>query len=195
MAELPREIRGVMVPVTDGRVLLPNATVAEVISYTTPDPIAGAPAWLLGRLSWRGWRLPLVSLPILTGRLADESRMNARVAVLNVVGPDGHYWQRGEPVVRGPQISVAVGELGPVGTYTVNYRVTSADGHPISGTAAFTLTQEGSGTPGAAADASAGSEDSDDSFLGDYGRLLLIVVAVLVFAGALAFALRKPKKQ
>ena len=33
MAELPREIRGVMVPVTDGRVLLPNATVAEVISY------------------------------------------------------------------------------------------------------------------------------------------------------------------
>ena len=59
MAEFPREIRGVMVPVTDGRVLLPNATVAEVISYTTPDPIAGAPAWLLGRLSWRGWRLPV----------------------------------------------------------------------------------------------------------------------------------------
>ena len=86
MAELPREIRGVMVPVTDGRVLLPNATVAEVISYTTPDPIAGAPAWLLGRLSWRGWRLPLVSLPILTGRLADESRMNARVAVLKALG-------------------------------------------------------------------------------------------------------------
>ena len=86
MAELPREIRGVMVPVTDGRVLLPNATVAEVISYTTPDPIAGAPVWLLGRLSWRGWRLPLVSLPILTGRLADESRMNARVAVLKALG-------------------------------------------------------------------------------------------------------------
>ncbi|CAG0956037.1 hypothetical protein ARNL5_00513 [Anaerolineae bacterium] len=67
MAELPREIRGVMVPVTEGRVLLPNATVAEVISYTTPEPIAGAPAWLLGRLT-------------------EENRNNARVAVLKALG-------------------------------------------------------------------------------------------------------------
>ncbi len=86
MAELPREIRGVMVPVTDGRVLLPNATVAEVISYTKPEAIANAPAWLLGRLSWRGWRLPLFSFPMLVGRLEDESRTNARVAVLKAIG-------------------------------------------------------------------------------------------------------------
>jgi chemosensory pili system protein ChpC len=86
MIELPREIRGVMVPVTDGRVLLPNATVAEVISYTRPEEIANAPAWLLGRLPWRGWRLPLFSFPMLTGRLQDESRSNARVAVLKAIG-------------------------------------------------------------------------------------------------------------
>ena len=86
MIELPREIRGVMVPVTDGRVLLPNATVAEVISYTKPEEIANAPAWLLGRLPWRGWRLPLFSFPMLTGRLQDESRSNARVAVLKAIG-------------------------------------------------------------------------------------------------------------
>ena len=30
MPDLPREIRGVMIPVTGGRVLLPNATVAEI---------------------------------------------------------------------------------------------------------------------------------------------------------------------
>jgi chemosensory pili system protein ChpC len=86
MMDLPREIRGVMVPVTDGRVLLPNATVAEVISYTEPEAVAGAPPWLLGRLAWRGWRLPLVSFPMLTGRLEDESRANARVAVLKAIG-------------------------------------------------------------------------------------------------------------
>ena len=86
MIELPREIRGVMVPVTDGRVLLPNATVAEVISYTQPEKIADAPAWLLGRLSWRGWRLPLFSFPMLIGRIDDESRSNARVAVLKALG-------------------------------------------------------------------------------------------------------------
>lgn len=88
MLELPREIRGVMVPVTDGRVLLPNATVAEVISYTQPEQVANAPAWLLGRLAWRGWRLPLFSFPILTGQLEEERRANARVAVLKALG--GH---------------------------------------------------------------------------------------------------------
>lgn len=88
MAELPREIRGVMVPVTAGRVLLPNATVAEVISYTRTEEVPGAPRWLLGRLRWRGWRLPLFSLPMLTEGLAEESRTNARVAVLKALG--GH---------------------------------------------------------------------------------------------------------
>ena len=86
MAELPREIRGVMVPVTDGRLLLPNATVAEVISYTQPERVPNAPAWLLGRLAWRGWRLPLFSFQVLIGRHADESRTNARVAVLKALG-------------------------------------------------------------------------------------------------------------
>lgn len=86
MAELPREIRGVMIPVTGGRVLLPNATVAEVITYTTPEPIADAPAWLLGRLGWRGWRLPLFSFPVLAGHAAEESTRNARVTVLKALG-------------------------------------------------------------------------------------------------------------
>ncbi|MEO6689389.1 MAG: chemotaxis protein CheW [Dokdonella sp.] len=86
MAELPREIRGVMVPVTEGRLLLPNATVAEVISYTKPEPVANAPAWLLGRLAWRGWRLPLFSFPMLAGHASEESTRNARVTVLKLLG-------------------------------------------------------------------------------------------------------------
>jgi len=86
MLEMPREIRGVMIPVTGGRVLLPNATVAEVISYAQPELVANAPSWLLGRLSWRGWRLPLFSFPMLTGQVAQEAYTNARVAVLKSLG-------------------------------------------------------------------------------------------------------------
>jgi chemosensory pili system protein ChpC len=86
MVDLPREIRGVMIPVTGGRVLLPNATVAEVITYTAPEPIEGAPAWLLGRLGWRGWRLPLFSLPMLAGHAGEEDTRNARVTVLKGLG-------------------------------------------------------------------------------------------------------------
>jgi chemosensory pili system protein ChpC len=80
-----REIRGLMIPVTGTRVLLPNATVAEVITYSVPEKIAGAPSWLLGRLSWRGWRLPLFSFAMLTGRTEPETVGNAKVAVLKAL--------------------------------------------------------------------------------------------------------------
>jgi chemosensory pili system protein ChpC len=80
-----REIRGLMIPVTGTRVLLPNATVAEVITYSAPEKIANAPAWLLGRLSWRGWRLPLFSFAMLSGSAAQETVSNAKVAVLKAL--------------------------------------------------------------------------------------------------------------
>ena len=80
-----REIRGLMIPVTGTKVLLPNATVAEVITYSVPEKIAGAPPWLLGRLSWRGWRLPLFSFAQLSGRATGESVSNAKVAVLKAL--------------------------------------------------------------------------------------------------------------
>jgi hypothetical protein len=35
----------------------------------------------------------------------------------------------------------------PAGTYTVAWRVTSADGHPISGSFTFIATRPGSGAP------------------------------------------------
>ncbi|MCJ0894293.1 MprA protease, GlyGly-CTERM protein-sorting domain-containing form [Rhodococcus sp. ARC_M5] len=117
----------------------------------------------------------------------------SQFATLNVVGPDGNIWSEGDARIEGQSVVVDVNELGPVGDYTLAYRITSADGHPVSGTATFTLTQEGSGTPGAPADASGSSEESENSFLGGYGQIALIAVAVLAFAGALAFALRKPK--
>lgn len=86
--DLPREVRGVMIPVTGGRLLLPNATVAEVITYANPEPVPGAPAWLLGRQSWRGWRVPLFSFSVLAGLAESEGTDNARVAVLKAL--EGH---------------------------------------------------------------------------------------------------------
>ena len=54
-------------------------------------------------------------------------------AAMTVVGPDGNLWSSGDTLVDGAIASVAVLPLGPAGTYTVNYRVTSADGHVVSG--------------------------------------------------------------
>lgn len=72
-------------------------------------------------------------------------------AAMTVVGPDGNLWSNGDTRVQGAIASVAVRPLGPAGTYTVNYRVTSADGHVVSGSWPFHLTVPGTGTPGPAA--------------------------------------------
>lgn len=83
---LPREIRCVLMPAGELRLLLPNATIAEVITQSTPEPVAGAPEWLLGRIAWRGWRVPLVSFTRLTGAGESDAELSVRVAVLKALG-------------------------------------------------------------------------------------------------------------
>lgn len=86
MTEATREIRGVLIPVTGGRLLLPNATVAEVITYSQPSAVAQSPDWLLGTIAWRGWNLPLFSFSMLVGQAREETYTNARIAVLRALG-------------------------------------------------------------------------------------------------------------
>jgi chemosensory pili system protein ChpC len=88
MAQQSSDIRGVMISVTNGRLLLPNATVAEVITYSDPEPVPGAPNWLLGRIRWRGWKIPMVSFARLAGYAPDEGERGAKVAVFKALS--GH---------------------------------------------------------------------------------------------------------
>ena len=74
--------------------------------------------------------------------------LQAEFAAMTVVGPDGNIWSRGEPEVRGRVAGVGLRPLGPSGSYTVNYRVTSADGHVVAGSWSFTVTVASTGTPG-----------------------------------------------
>ncbi|MEW9573726.1 chemotaxis protein CheW [Rhodanobacter sp. Si-c] len=83
---LPREIRCVLVPAGSLRMLLPNATVAEVITQPAHETVDGAPDWLLGRITWRGWRVPLVSFARLAGAGEGDAELTVRVAVLKALG-------------------------------------------------------------------------------------------------------------
>jgi methionine-rich copper-binding protein CopC len=85
--------------------------------------------------------------------------LQLQFAAMTVVGPDGNLWSTGDPQVGGAVVSVGVRPLGPSGTYTVNYRVTSADGHVVSGSWAFRLTVAGTGSPGPSASATNPSGD------------------------------------
>lgn len=81
-----RDIRGVLIQVVDARLLLPNATVAEVLSFADPEPVADAPPWLLGRIRWQGWQLPLVAFSKLAGLAEERGALGRKVVVLRALG-------------------------------------------------------------------------------------------------------------
>lgn len=66
---------------------------------------------------------------------------------LIVLGPGDTHWEGGPPTIDGDSVRAPLRPLGPAGWYTMEYRIVSADGHPVTGAARFQLTVAGSGTP------------------------------------------------
>ena len=89
MAYNSDEVRGVLIQIGQERLLLPNATVAEVLARVAVAPIEGAPEWLPGSIEWHGWNVPLVAFARLAG-LKEEppTDRNNRVVVLKALGGD-----------------------------------------------------------------------------------------------------------
>jgi methionine-rich copper-binding protein CopC len=112
--------------------------------------------------------------------------MQPQFAAMTVVGPDGNLWSTGDPQVAGAVVSVGVRPLGPSGTYTVNYRATSADGHVVSGSWSFRLTVASTGTPGPSASTTTPSDDGIPVWP------FYVAAGVLVAAGAV-WAVRRQR--
>lgn len=90
--------------------------------------------------------------------------MRSEFAAMTVVGPDQNLWSVGDPQVDGAVIGVGMRPSGPGGTYTANYRATSADGHVVSGSWSFRLAVTGTaatGTPGPPASPPAVTDAAD----------------------------------
>lgn len=112
-----------------------------------------------------------------------NEELQTAFAAMTVVGPDGNLWSQGDPVVQGSTVGVGLRPLGPSGRYTVNYRVTSADGHVVSGSWSFTVTVGSTGTPGPAV------QDSRE-----HDRIPLwplIVGAAVLISGVAVWGLRR----
>lgn len=91
MSDTAYIIRGVLIQVEQARLLLPNATIAEVLSYATPDALPDVPDWLLGRIRWRGWQLPLLSFSRFSGVAEEEGGLGSKVIVLKALGGDSRH--------------------------------------------------------------------------------------------------------
>ena len=88
MSDNQHIIRGVLIQVTDARLLLPNATIAEVLSFASPDAMENAPDWMLGKIRWRGWQLPLVAFSRFAGIAEEDGGLGSKVVVLKNLGGD-----------------------------------------------------------------------------------------------------------
>lgn len=82
------DIRGVLIAVARARLLLPNATIAEVLSFAPPSPVEGAPDWLLGRIRWRGWELPLIAFSRMADIAPETGGLGSKVVVLKALSGD-----------------------------------------------------------------------------------------------------------
>ena len=79
------EIRAVLIPLESGRLLLPNATVAEVVGYQPPEPVEGGPDWLLGEVEWRQNRIPVVAFERTLGGNPGDAGHRARIVICNTL--------------------------------------------------------------------------------------------------------------
>ncbi|WP_225763107.1 chemotaxis protein CheW [Stenotrophomonas sp. Marseille-Q4652] len=80
------EIRGVLIQAGNERVLLPNATVAEVMSRVQVEPVTDAPSWLAGQIAWHGWNVPLLAFGRFTGLGEELVASNNKIVVLKALG-------------------------------------------------------------------------------------------------------------
>lgn len=116
---------------------------------------------------------------------------------LKITGPSGDV-TTGKPVLVNHTVSQAIRPGSPAGKYTVDWRVTSIDGHPVSGTFTFTSKAAGTGTAVSSAPASSpvtqevgpstSAVQPDDSSGGTSPWLYvgIVVVLALIAGGVLA---------
>ena len=86
MAERVNEIYSLLIPLDEGRLILPRACIAEVVGYQVPSEMAGAPPWYLGTISWNGRLAPLVSFEGACGQNLPQVSGRTRIVIVHCMG-------------------------------------------------------------------------------------------------------------
>lgn len=89
MSEQAGELPTFVVPLQKSNLLVPNATVAEIIPYEPLQRVQDTPDWFLGYLGWRGVQVPVVSFEMLTverGSFSLVSVASANLVVMKALG-------------------------------------------------------------------------------------------------------------
>jgi len=98
------EIYSLLIPLNGDRLILPRASVAEVIRYAEPEADAASPEWLLGSVVWHGKSIPLISFEMLCGTAPSEPGSRSRIIVVYALNPTGDLVTYGLLAEGFPQI-------------------------------------------------------------------------------------------
>ena len=80
------ELYSLLIPLAGERLIVPRASVAEVVSYQAPEAMAGAPPWYLGTISWSGRTVPVVSFEGACGQSIPGTGGRTRIVVFFCLG-------------------------------------------------------------------------------------------------------------
>ncbi len=83
MSAATEELYSLLVPLTDDRLILPRACVAEVIRYSEPQRNSGNNHWLLGTINWNGRDLPVAAFEGTIGKDVPVPNNRTRVVVFH----------------------------------------------------------------------------------------------------------------
>lgn len=126
MTDVTEELYSLLVPIADTRLIVPRVCVTEVAGLGQLHLLESGPAWLIGRVGWKGREVPLVSLEAACGQDVPEIVSRTRAVIFNaayslrgsyfallsqglpqlvrisrdVIGPDDEKnWPEGAPVI------------------------------------------------------------------------------------------------
>lgn len=85
---MANEIRGILIPVAnEKKVLLPNAIIAEVVSYKDLKKSDNSPDWFVGTVNWRGYdNVPVICYQSLSTKGVAKRENEGRIAVIKALG-------------------------------------------------------------------------------------------------------------
>ena len=86
--KLPEQIACLLVPMASSMLLLPNETVAEVVSDLRPEVLPDQSEWCLGEAEWRGLKIPVLAFEKLDNNTDALPNNDSRLIIMNSLSGD-----------------------------------------------------------------------------------------------------------
>jgi len=131
---MSEQIKCVILKINDDELLMPNASVAEIVPIKNIINVANKPGWMLGYLDWRGHSVPLISFEAMGSvRMPSLATGEVKAAVLFSIGEDDNlpYMSilvQGKPTVVNVKAEDLVANKDEITHPAIEQKVIMADG-------------------------------------------------------------------